>query len=67
LICEVEKSEEFTTKNEDGREADFPLANCLTPQVARAADNVGCVPPQIPSIKAQSLQQLRRSDLANTI
>src|SRR6202021_1958687 len=26
-ICEVEKSEGFTRKNEDGREADFRLAN----------------------------------------
>jgi hypothetical protein len=34
---------------------------------AKAADNVGCEPPQIPSIKAQSLQQLRRRDLADTI
>jgi hypothetical protein len=36
-------------------------------QGARAADNVGRVPRQIPSTKAQSLQQLRRRDLADTI
>jgi hypothetical protein len=39
----VEKSEGFTRKNEDGREADFRLANGFTPQAAKAADNVGCV------------------------
>jgi hypothetical protein len=38
----VEKSEGFTRKNEDGREADFRLANRLARQFARAADNVGC-------------------------
>jgi hypothetical protein len=45
--------------------------NTLRPNVklqgARAADNVGRVPRQIPSTKAQSLQQLRRRDLADTI
>jgi hypothetical protein len=33
-------------KKEDGREGDRRLANRLTPQVATAADNVGCEPPQ---------------------
>jgi hypothetical protein len=33
-------------KIEDVREADFRLANRLTPPVTRAADIVGCTPPQ---------------------
>jgi hypothetical protein len=39
----------------------------VRPQVARAADNVGYELPQIASIKTQSLQQLRRFDLADSI
>jgi hypothetical protein len=42
---------EFARKNEDGRQAERRLANGFTPQVARAADNVGCEPPQIPLSK----------------
>jgi len=45
-IGEVENSEGFTRKIEIGRKASFRLANHFTPQVARAADNVGCEPPQ---------------------
>jgi hypothetical protein len=40
----VEESEWFTMKIEDVQEADFRLANRLTPQGATAADNVGCEP-----------------------
>jgi hypothetical protein len=42
-------------------------ANSLKLRDAIIADNGGCEPPQIPSIKAQLLQQLRRRDLADTI
>ena len=35
----------------------------ITPRAAKAADNVGCEPPQIPSIKAQSRQTLAAPDL----
>ena len=62
-IQEVIQLRGFARKNDDGRNPDRRLANRSTPQVARAADNVGCEPPQIPSIKAQSLQQLRSCDL----
>src|SRR5712691_5654324 len=37
-----------------------------TPPRSTAASTAGCTPPQSPSIKPQSLQQLRRRDLADT-
>jgi hypothetical protein len=37
-------------KIEDVREAGFRLGNRFTLQVARAADNVGCEPPQNPTL-----------------
>jgi hypothetical protein len=45
----VEESEWFTMKIEDVQDADFGLANRLTPQGATAADNVGCEPSQNPN------------------
>src|SRR5688572_17718355 len=45
-ISEIVETVGFATKIEDVREADFRLVNRFTPQVAKAADNVGCEPPQ---------------------
>jgi hypothetical protein len=45
----------------------LPRSGAIKLLGAKAADNVGCEPPQIPSIQAQSLQQLRRCDSADTI
>src|SRR5258708_4672580 len=42
---EVIEARGFTGNNKDGR-ADRRLVTGFTPQVARAADNVGCEPPQ---------------------
>jgi len=50
-IGDALRSEGFTRKIEDVREADFRFANRLRPQGATAADNVGCEPPQIPLSK----------------
>src|SRR5258705_9855981 len=43
-IGEVENTEGFTRRIEVGREADFRLANRLTPQVAKAPHNDGSDP-----------------------
>jgi hypothetical protein len=51
LIRKVKETEGFARKSEDVREADFRSANRFTRQVARAADNVGCEPPQPPCIR----------------
>jgi len=49
------------------RKSSSVVRQLLKRQGAKAADNGGCAPPQFPSIKAQSLQQLRCRDLTDTI
>jgi NADPH-dependent FMN reductase len=44
----------------------WQLPRLIRRQGAKAADNGGCAPPQIPSIEDQSLPQLWRCDLAGT-